>query len=123
MNRFVTARTLALVRDLELAARIAVDGTMLGRHTSRRAGAGLEFSQYRSYQPGDDPRRIDWKLLGRSDRYFVREAEAETSLTVRLLLDATGSMLNRYDDEFGFRVQVAAAGHRWRESCSRAAVQ
>ena len=92
MNRFVTARTLALVRDLELAARIAVDGTMLGRHTSRRAGAGLEFSQYRSYQPGDDPRRIDWKLLGRSDRYFVREAEAETSLTVRLLLDATGSM-------------------------------
>ena len=92
MNRFVTARTLALVRDLELAARMAVDGTMLGRHTSRRAGAGLEFSQYRSYQPGDDPRRIDWKLLGRSDRYFVREAEAETSLTVRLLLDATGSM-------------------------------
>lgn len=97
MNRFVTARTLALVRDLELAARIAVDGTMLGRHTSRRAGAGLEFSQYRSYQPGDDPRRIDWKLLGRSDRYFVREAEAETSLTVRLLVDATGSMAHEED--------------------------
>lgn len=97
MNRFVTARTLALVRDLKLAARIAVDGTMLGRHTSRRAGAGLEFSQYRSYQPGDDPRRIDWKLLGRSDRYFVREAEAETSLTVRLLLDATGSMAHEED--------------------------
>ena len=89
---FVNARTLALVRDLELAARIAVDGLMLGRHTSRRAGAGLEFSQYRSYQPGDDPRRVDWKLLGRSDRYFVREAESETSITVRLLLDATGSM-------------------------------
>ena len=70
---------------------------MLGRHTSRRAGAGLEFSQYRSYQPGDDPRRIDWKLLGRSDRYFVREAETETSLTVRLLLDATGSMAHDED--------------------------
>jgi uncharacterized protein (DUF58 family) len=90
--RFVTASTLALVRDLELAARMVVDGMMLGRHTSRRAGAGLEFSQYRSYQPGDDLRRIDWKLLGRSDRYFVREAETETSITVRLLLDATGSM-------------------------------
>ena len=89
---FVTARTLALVRDLELAARIAVDGLMLGRHRSRRAGAGLEFSQYRSYQPGDDLRRLDWKLLARSDRYFVREAESETSITVRLLLDATGSM-------------------------------
>lgn len=97
MNRFVTARTLALVQDLELAARMAVDGTMLGRHTSRRTGAGLEFSQYRSYQPGDDPRRIDWKLLGRSDRYFVREAEAETSLTVRILLDATGSMAHAED--------------------------
>lgn len=90
--RFVTASTLALVRDLELAARMVVDGMMLGRHTSRRAGAGLEFSQYRSYQPGDDLRRIDWKLLGRSDRYFVREAETETSITVRILLDATGSM-------------------------------
>ena len=90
--RFVTGRTLALVRDLELAARMVVDGMMLGRHTSRRAGAGLEFSQYRSYQPGDDLRRVDWKLLGRSDRYFVREAESETSTTVRILLDATGSM-------------------------------
>lgn len=97
MNRFVTARTLALVRDLELAARIVVDGTMLGRHTSRRAGAGLEFSQYRSYEPGDDPRRLDWKLLARSDRYFVREAEAETSVSVRLLLDATGSMAHEED--------------------------
>jgi len=90
--RFVTAGTLALVRDLELASRMVVDGVMLGRHTSRRAGAGLEFSQYRSYQPGDDLRRVDWKLFGRSDRYFVREAETETSTTVRLLLDATGSM-------------------------------
>ena len=89
---FVTARTLAVARDLELAARMAVDGLMLGRHTSRRAGAGLEFSQYRSYQPGDDLRRVDWKLLGRSDRYFVREAESETSITVRLVLDATASM-------------------------------
>ena len=95
--RFVTASTLALVRDLELAAHIVVDGMMLGRHTSRRAGAGLEFSQYRSYQPGDDLRRIDWKLLGRSDRYFVREAETETSITVRILLDATGSMAHEED--------------------------
>ena len=95
--RFVTARTLALVRDLELAARMVVDGMMLGRHVSRRAGAGLEFSQYRSYQPGDDLRRIDWKLLGRSDRYFVREAESETSITVRILLDATGSMAHEED--------------------------
>lgn len=95
--RFVTARTLAAVRDLELAARMAVDGMRLGRHTSRRTGAGLEFSQYRSYQPGDDLRRIDWKLFGRSDRYFIREAESETSITVRIILDATGSMAHTED--------------------------
>jgi len=91
-SRFVTARTLALVRDLELAARTVTQGMLVGRHPSRRIGAGLEFSQFRSYQPGDDLRRVDWKLLARSDRLFVREAESETSVTVRLLLDATGSM-------------------------------
>jgi uncharacterized protein (DUF58 family) len=109
--RFVTARTLAAVRDLELAARMAVDGVRLGRHTSRRTGAGLEFSQYRSYQPGDDLRRIDWKLFGRSDRYFVREAESETSITVRIILDATGSMEHTEDgiSKFDYARFLAAA--------------
>jgi uncharacterized protein (DUF58 family) len=71
---------------------MVVDGFMYGVHPSRLPGAGLEFSQYRSYQPGDDPRRVDWKLYARSDRYFVREAEIETSVTVRLLVDASESM-------------------------------
>jgi uncharacterized protein (DUF58 family) len=66
---------------------------MYGVHPSRLPGPGLEFSQYRSYQPGDDPRRVDWKLYARSDRYFVREAEIETSVTLRLLVDASESML------------------------------
>lgn len=90
--RFADPRALAALRDLSLAARTVVDGLMLGIHTSHRAGAGLEFSQFRSYQPGDDLRRVDWKLYGRSDRFFIRESEAETSLAVRLVLDATGSM-------------------------------
>lgn len=95
--RFADPRALAALRDLELAARSVVDGFMLGVHRSKRVGAGLEFSQYRAYQPGDDPRRVDWKLFGRSDRYFVREAETETSLTVRLVLDATRSMQQAQD--------------------------
>lgn len=66
---------------------------MYGVHPSRLPGPGLEFSQYRSYQPGDDPRRVDWKLYARSDRYFVREAEIETSVTLRLLVDASESMV------------------------------
>ena len=90
--RFIDPRTLAALRDLELVARTVVDGFMYGIHPSRIPGAGIEFSQYRSYQPGDDLRRIDWKLLGRSDRYFVREADTDTSLTLRLVLDASASM-------------------------------
>ena len=71
---------------------MVVDGFMYGAHPSRTVGSGIEFSQYRSYQPGDDLRRVDWKLFGRSDRYFVRESESETSVTVQIVLDATGSM-------------------------------
>ena len=109
--RFVDPRALAALRDLELAARTVVDGVMLGVHRSARVGAGLEFSQYRAYQPGDDLRRVDWKLFGRSDRYFVREAETETSLTVRILLDATGSMAQEEDglSKFDYARFLAAA--------------
>jgi len=90
--RFADPQALAVLRDLALAARTVVDGLMLGVHTSHRVGAGLEFSQFRSYQPGDDLRRVDWKLYGRSDRFFIREAEAETSIAVRIVVDATASM-------------------------------
>ena len=92
LHRLLDPRTLAALRDLNLAARMIVDGSMIGAHASRRTGAGLEFNQFRSYQPGDDPRRIDWKLFGRSDRYFIRESEAETSVTIHLIIDATLSM-------------------------------
>lgn len=91
------ARTLASLGDLELVARRVVDGFMFGAHPSRLQGAGVEFSQYRSYQPGDDIRRIDWKLFARSDRYFLRESEVETSVTVRILLDASDSMRQAED--------------------------
>ena len=96
--RFVDLRALAALRDLELAARAVVDGFMLGAHVSHRSGAGLEFSQFRSYQPGDDLRRVDWKLYARSDRFFIRESESETSLTLRIVLDATESMSHREAD-------------------------
>lgn len=95
--RFADPRALAALRDLALAARTVVDGLMLGVHGSRRPGAGLEFSQFRSYQPGDDLRRVDWKLYARSDRFFIRESETETSMAVRLILDATASMAQAGD--------------------------
>jgi uncharacterized protein (DUF58 family) len=82
----------ARLRDLRLVSRKQSGGTGFGLHHSRSRGAGLEFSQYRSYQQGDDPRQIDWKLHGRSDRYFVREAERDSTLEVWALVDATASM-------------------------------
>ncbi len=88
----VDPRALAALGDLELIARVVVDGLGDGTHRSRTAGPGLEFSQYRSYQPGDDLRRLDWKLLARSDRYFVREAETDAGIALHLVLDATASM-------------------------------
>jgi uncharacterized protein (DUF58 family) len=75
-----------------------VEGFLAGEHLDRRPGAGIEFSQYRSYQPGDDPRNVDWRVYARSDRFYVRESEVERDITVRLVLDATASMGHRDGD-------------------------
>lgn len=82
------------LRDLRLVARHA-SGDGLGLHASRNRGAGLEFSQYRAYEPGDEPRRIDWKLYARSDRHFVREAERDSPLVAWVVIDASASMRQR----------------------------
>ena len=82
------------IKDLSLAAKKTVDGFMSGINKSNVKGAGLEFSQYRSYQPGDDLRWLDWKMYARSDRYYIRESEMETSISVRFLIDASRSMLH-----------------------------
>ncbi|SHJ37821.1 Protein of unknown function DUF58 [Hymenobacter daecheongensis DSM 21074] len=94
----LTPELLHSLHNLPLAARKAAEGFLAGHHQSRRQGAGLEFSQYRPYQPGDDLRRLDWRLAARSDRYYLRESEVDTSLTVHLLLDASASMNHRDDN-------------------------
>ncbi|MBC7920459.1 MAG: DUF58 domain-containing protein [Ferruginibacter sp.] len=68
---------------------------MTGYHQSLRRGAGMEFSQYKSYQPGDDLRQLDWKMFARSDRYYIREAEVDTGIAVRFVVDASASMGHR----------------------------
>src|SRR6201991_5295237 len=82
-------KVLMTIKDLPLLARTVVDGFMNGFNKSKVKGPGLEFSQYRSYQPGDDLRWLDWKMYARSDRYYIRESEIETSIAVRLLIDAS----------------------------------
>ena len=80
------------LKDLRLTSRRAIGLHGIGLHHSRSRGAGLEFAQYRAYEPGDELRQIDWKLYARSDRFFVREAERESPLTVWILIDASASM-------------------------------
>lgn len=111
MSAVISAAQLAAVRDLSLAARTLVDGTMFGVHQGKQLGAGLEFSQYRAYQPGDDPRRVDWKLVARAERYFVRESETETSITIRIVLDASRSMAHEEDgvSKWAYGRMLAAA--------------
>jgi uncharacterized protein (DUF58 family) len=80
------------LKRLALRTRRDLGDRGFGMHASRNKGSGIEFAQYRAYEPGDEPRRIDWKLFARSDKFFVREAEQESPLTVWLLIDASASM-------------------------------
>jgi uncharacterized protein (DUF58 family) len=81
------------VNGLELIARVIVEGFMSGSNKSQSVGTGQEFSQYRSYEPGDDLRMLDWKMYARSGRYYIRQADIETNITVKFMLDASHSMM------------------------------
>lgn len=86
------ATLLAHSKDLELIVRHVLAGLGHGLHAGRERGAGVEFSEYRAYAPGDEWRRVDWKLLARNDRYYVREAERDSHVAVWFWLDASASM-------------------------------
>ncbi|RPI24605.1 MAG: DUF58 domain-containing protein [Acidobacteria bacterium] len=91
-TRFLDPSVLARIRNLELIARTVVDGFISGLHRSPNLGFSLDFAEYRQYMPGDDVRRIDWKVFARSDRFYVKEYEGETNTYVHLLLDISASM-------------------------------
>ncbi|GGB36378.1 hypothetical protein GCM10011380_27220 [Sphingomonas metalli] len=109
MPELIPADVRHRLRDLTLSTRRAVGDRGLGAHRSASRGAGLEFAQYRPYEQGDEPRQIDWKLYGRSDRFFVREAERESPVALWILLDASGSMTTggRFDAARGLTAALA----------------
>lgn len=84
--------SLAALGRIEIVARWIVDGFMSGLHRSPRKGFSVEFAEYRAYQPGDDPRYVDWKIAARSDRWVVRQYEEETNLRSTIVLDVSRSM-------------------------------
>lgn len=89
---FIDPATLMRIQSLELRARVVVEGFYHGIHRSPFHGFSVEFSEYRPYSTGDDPRHIDWRLVGRTDRYYVKRFEAETNLRCHLLVDVSRSM-------------------------------
>jgi uncharacterized protein (DUF58 family) len=91
-KRYFDPLVLARLANLSLRARWVVEGIMSGIHRSRSKGFSVEFESHREYSPGDELRRIDWKALGKFDRYFIKETEDETNLRATLVLDASASM-------------------------------
>jgi len=89
---FLDPHVLARLSRLSLHARTLVEGSFSGKHKSPHRGASVEFSQYRKYVPGDDIKNVDWRVYGRSDRFYIKEFEADTNLRCYLVLDSSGSM-------------------------------
>lgn len=90
--RFLSPDVLSRITSLELLARTVVEGFISGLHRSPFTGFSTEFAEYRQYMPGDDLRYLDWKLLGRTDRYYIKKYRADTNAQCHILIDASASM-------------------------------
>lgn len=91
-TRFLDPKVLARIDRLDLLARTVVDGFVAGLHQSPHLGVSVDFAEHRAYMPGDDIRRIDWRVYGRTDRLYVKEFEAETNANISILIDISASM-------------------------------
>jgi uncharacterized protein (DUF58 family) len=91
-RQYLDPVTLSKIGRLELKARLIVEGYISGLHKSPYHGFSVEFAQHRSYVPGDDLKHLDWKVLGRSDRYYIKQYEEETNVRCLLLVDTSESM-------------------------------
>lgn len=89
---FIDAQVLSRLANVPLFSRRPMQGNVSGRHPSPHRGSSVEFAEYRKYVPGDDLRRLDWRVYGRSDRFYVKEFEADTNLRCCFILDTSGSM-------------------------------
>jgi uncharacterized protein (DUF58 family) len=90
--RFMDPAVLARIGNLELVSRAVVDGFINGLHKAPYFGASVDFAEHRGYVPGDDIRRMDWRLWARTDRYYIKEYEAESNMNFSVLLDVSKSM-------------------------------
>jgi uncharacterized protein (DUF58 family) len=95
--KYLDPEALHRLKNLTLSARLVVEGYFAGMHRSPHKGFSIEFAEHREYTPGVDPRHIDWRVLGRRDKLYVKQYEEETSLRCYLLLDKSASMEYRHE--------------------------
>lgn len=111
LKQFLSPEAVARISRLELAARSVVEGFLSGQHRSPYFGQSIEFAQHREYAPGDDVRRIDWKVWSKTDKYYIKQYEEETNLRTTLVVDISESM--QYGSgsvtKFDYACTVAAA--------------
>jgi len=98
--RYLEPQALARVKNLQLVARGVVEGALSGLHASPYKGFSVEFAEHREYTSGDDPRHLDYKMLARTERLYIKQYEEETNMRVQILLDTSGSMGYAYDASF-----------------------
>jgi len=117
------------LNNLQIAGKLVSEELMLGIHGSKRSGIGIEFEQYRHYEPGDDPKRIDWKLYARTQKHLVRESATESNFHIRFVLDLSGSMnyeekgINRLNYCKILLASLAYLGYRQSDQMSLYALQ
>ena len=99
---YLTAKSLSRFKNLEILAQTVVEGFMTGLHKSPYKGFAVEFAEHREYSPGDDLKHLDWKLVGKKNRYYIKQYEEDTSLRCWLVLDSSGSMAYKGDGHSKF---------------------
>jgi uncharacterized protein (DUF58 family) len=109
--RYLDPALVERLNQLQLTARSVVEGATAGLHRSPFKGASVDFRQHRVYVAGDEPKRIDWRVLGRTDRPYVREYQEETNLRAMIMLDRSGSMAygKRFGTKFDYARRIVAA--------------
>src|SRR3954465_9624151 len=107
---FFDPTSLAKYGRLSRVAGIGVEGFLSGAHKSPYKGFSVEFAEHRQYYPGDEIRHVDWRVFGKTDRYFIKEYEEETNLRAFLVVDGSGSMAyaDRGESKYAYAAQIAA---------------
>ena len=111
MKRYLDPAELSRISDLKLKAKAVVDGFLAGMHDSRLKGSGLDFIEHREYVPGDELKKLDWKILAKTGKHFVKQFKEENTLNCHILLDISNSMeyTSGKQKKFDYAVFLATA--------------